>query len=300
MISRMFRPRVITFFSAKGGNGKDLIGRHLSSYYSSGDQEKNLPAKKVLYVDLDPQNQSADVQDLAMDTESDEYYNHPSIAHAIISDNAREVMSNITKIRPNLYHIPPSFELLALSSVGRHSLDKVMQQAYDYFDIVIINTQAGWNNLTAAAIETSDVIVTPVEQSSKQARESVWWAHRLINDTIPEALDRWHLLLNMVQPGELAVDNERKLREKHGERRILSTTIPRTEQFRKFEHTGEKLTSAARWGKAYPTIQTLAAELESIAKFNQFSFMQRHGNKLTLEQKEELDAKFVTRDLVTA
>lgn len=237
----------ICLSSIKGGTGKSSTAIMLSKYLAKA-------GKKVLCIDLDPQN-SLSFHFL----DSKEVVETKNIAMAFQSGN---LMNNILPTNhENIDIIQSSFTLVNLRSTPEKSLKRLLVQLKDSYDFLIMDTAPTWDNIVLNAIHAADYIISPARLAEFDHKGARFYRDQLTMDT--EKLENWHILLNFYK--EPRSDNPESLTNQylnlfHSDfNNILEVKIPETILVQKSIDTLEVISTALNKKKLHDSIIKLAS-----------------------------------------
>ena len=240
--------KTITFASVKGGTGKST----LSIMTALSLQSQN---KRVLFIDLDPQNSGT-----FFFTNGNE---NKSIFKAIMEN---DIEGNILKTGYGVDLIPSDLRLLDCRTIETNKISKIVEKvsrltSYDY---CIIDTAPTYDNLVINAYRACDVLLIPATVDSFSLKTIHFLFDKFTDLELNADLG---IVLNMFTPSKSQNANNWNVRESDlffKDNRIkdfiLKTTIARsTTLHRIIAETNYRIT-----GKTAQTFYDLLSELVNI------------------------------------
>ncbi len=183
--------KIIAICNQKGGTGKTTSAINLAAYLA-------LSGKRVLLVDLDPQGNATSGLGI------DKYKTEKSTYNILLEEMAVEEIALDTAIN-GLKIIPANLDLTGaevelVGVLGReYRLKKVLGQAQQQFDFILIDSPPSLGLLTVNALCAADTVLIPV-QCEFYALEGISQLHntiRLVKDNLNPDLKIEGVLLTM-------------------------------------------------------------------------------------------------------
>ena len=250
--------KTITFSSIKGGTGKTSIAILAGNLLARS-------GLRVLMLDLDIQN-SLSFYYLADPGEAGE----KNIARALL---ARDLPANIldSGYSEKLKIVPSALELVDLRALNEKTLNRLIPQVEDDFDICIIDTAPSYDNLVLNGLQAADLIISPCRLSGFDYKGLHFLKGKIAEDLAGG--DHWNILINFYrQPRGSREDNPTRqylslFRESFPN--TLPFEIPESTLIRKAVDTREIISQAATKQRVFGAIVQLAgfmAEKELVLK----------------------------------
>lgn len=235
----------MTLSAIKGGVGKSSLTIATANILGNAGY-------KVLVMDLDIQNSVSFyyLDDLSI-------VEQKNIALALQEKNLIEhiVPTHI----PNVEIIPSSFFLVDLRALSEHRLKNLMHQIEEKYDFCLIDTAPTYDNIVLNAINSSDVIITPVQLSQFNYKGAGFYREKLATET--DKLSNWHIIINSF--ADFSRGNSNSLTSQYLELfqsefdNILPVQIPRSSLIQRYIDTGETISTASRKKQLFEALKRL-------------------------------------------
>jgi chromosome partitioning protein len=178
------KPEVITLSANKGGVGKTRMAILIANCLGAA-------GKKVLVLDMDFNNSASF------------YYLSPDQADVARIKNIADGLSRETNNLAD-YALPtdhPGVHLLAssrylsdLRSISEKRLSRMTGRLSSFYDVVLIDCQPDYNNLTLNALNAADFIITPVLKDLDSYNATCFLGQKIALDT--DKHDAWYITVN--------------------------------------------------------------------------------------------------------
>jgi chromosome partitioning protein len=178
------KPTVISFSNNKGGVGKTRLGILEANFLGAA-------GKEVCLFDMDFNNSATF------------YYLEESRVEAAKSKNIADALSHednllgdftLTTAHKGVSLIASSRYLADLRSINEKRLSRMIGTLAGIFDIVIIDCQPDYNNLTLNALNASDIIITPVLRDMDSFNAAMFLGQKIELET--DKKENWYIHIN--------------------------------------------------------------------------------------------------------
>jgi len=176
--------KVIALSANKGGVGKTRTVILLANCLG-------MAGLNVLVIDMDFNNSatfyylSHDQQDLAL---------IKNIADGMAKETNNLADYTLPTTHKGVHIIPSSRYLADLRSVNERRLSRMIPALQDLFDIVLIDCQQDYNNLTLNAVNSADIIITPVLKDLDSYNAACFLRQKIVLDT--DKANNWYITIN--------------------------------------------------------------------------------------------------------
>jgi chromosome partitioning protein len=177
-------PRVISFVANKGGVGKTRMAILTANCLGAA-------GKRVLVLDLDFNN-SATLYYLIDGQE--ETVGDKNTAAALSREENDIFDYALATVHPGVWYVASSRYLADLRGINEKRLGRMMPRLAGKIDVVIIDSQPDYNNLTLNAINAGDLIVTPVLKDVDSFNAALFLAQKISLET--EKSENWYININ--------------------------------------------------------------------------------------------------------
>jgi chromosome partitioning protein len=177
-------PRIIALSANKGGVGKTRMVILMANCLGTG-------GKRVLVADMDFNN-SASFYYLSPD--------QADIAHTKnIADGLSRETNNLADYslatnHPGVHLLASSRYLSDLRGISEKRLSRMTGQLTGIYDVVLIDCQPDYNNLTLNALNAADLIITPVLKDLDSYNAACFLGQKIALDT--DKHDAWYITVN--------------------------------------------------------------------------------------------------------
>jgi chromosome partitioning protein len=242
------KTKVVSLVSLKGGTGKSSISIQLANILAAG-------GKKVNVVDMDLNNSCSFYY---LDSDNDK--GNKNIAAALQGTSLKKYI--VPAARENIDILQSSLYLVDLRTIATNRLKKLMPTIDGIYDYVIIDTSPTYDNLVLAAMEASDVILTPVLMTQFDYNTALFLQGKLKTET--DFYDRWRLVYNGYDKRfdefkESSQKDYRDLFENQFKNIVpFDCCLPWTAQVRRYIDRGEKITEQ-KHRKLFKAVLNLAS-----------------------------------------
>jgi chromosome partitioning protein len=242
------KPRVICLGSLKGGTGKSSITIILANFLAA-------LGKKVLVIDMDLNNSCSFYYLVSAEDKGGK-----NIAAALQGTDLRNYV--VGTERGNIGIIQSSLYLVDLRSIATNRLKSLMPTLDGYCDYVIIDTSPTYDNLVLAAMEASDLIITPVLLTQFDYNTALFLEGKLKTET--GFYTKWRLIYNGYDKRfdefkESSQKDYRELFEKRFNNFVpFECCLPWAAQVRRYIDRGEKI-SKEKHSKLWKAVTNLGA-----------------------------------------
>jgi chromosome partitioning protein len=177
-------PRVITFSANKGGVGKTRQAILTANCLGA-------VGKRVMVIDMDFNNSATF------------YYLLPEQMILSRQKNIADALTKETNVITDftLPTDPQGVALIAssryladLRSISEKRLSRMIATATDSYDVIIIDCQPDYNNLTLNAINAADLIITPVLRDLDSYNAACFLGQKIALDT--DKKSAWYITIN--------------------------------------------------------------------------------------------------------
>lgn len=169
----------ITISTLKGGEGKSSIGIIYAKYLAS-------IGKRVLVIDLDPQNSTSFFFVSPGDNRN--------IANALFTNELKENI--IPNISPGIDIAQSDLKLFKLHSSSSNVLRNILKQVQDDYDYCVIDTAPSWDALVISALRAANLILHPATLKNTFSIKTSLFLQAMMKEEIPEALSNVVLFYN--------------------------------------------------------------------------------------------------------
>jgi len=179
-------PLIISFVTIKGGDRKTTTTILVANNLAAGGY-------RVCVIDFDINNSSSFYYLLGVELNNSQNKN---IAKALYDDG--KIDNNIIKTKKdNVSLIASSLHLADLRAIETKRLVKKLKESefIKSFDFVIIDTPPTYDNIVLNAINSSDLIITPVNFNQFSINTTKFLEYKLMEE-MPEKLNSWYILYN--------------------------------------------------------------------------------------------------------
>ncbi len=226
---------IITLSSLKGGVGKSTFLIFLGNCLAAR-------GKKVLVVDLDPNNSTTMYYTLGLDN-IEEVCLEKNIFSALNNRQAENYIINTNK--ENISIIPSSIRLPDIRTIDPKALSKTLSTVKDNFDFILIDTAPTYDNHTMSAIHSADIIFTPLELTTFNMTTSRYLREKIM-DELEDKYQCWYLVYGHWQSQFETLPNSKqmqfaKLFESMFENILEGVHIPHTTYVDNYTQVGEKV-----------------------------------------------------------
>jgi chromosome partitioning protein len=176
--------RVIAVSANKGGVGKTRMVILAANCLGAA-------GKRVLVMDMDFNNSASF------------YYLSPEQADSArtknIADGLAKEINNLEEYvlptdHPGVHLLASSRYLADLRSVNEKRLSRMTKQLENSYDVILIDCQPDYNNLTLNALNAADIIITPVLKDLDSYNAACFLGQKIALDT--DKQDVWYITVN--------------------------------------------------------------------------------------------------------
>jgi chromosome partitioning protein len=178
------KPTVISFSNNKGGVGKTRLGILEANFLGAA-------GKRVCAIDMDFNNSATFYY---LDESQIEAAKSKNIADALSRED--NLLGNFTleTAHKGVSLIASSRYLADLRSINEKRLSRMIGTLAGIFDIVIIDCQPDYNNLTLNALNASDIIITPVLKELDSFNAAMFLGQKIELET--DRKENWYIHIN--------------------------------------------------------------------------------------------------------
>jgi chromosome partitioning protein len=178
------KPVVISFSNNKGGVGKTRLGILEANFLGAA-------GKQVCLVDMDFNNSATFYY---LDESQTEVARTKNIADALSREDNRLGDFTLETAHRGVSLIASSRYLADLRSINEKRLTRMIGTLAGIFDIVIIDCQPDYNNLTLNALNASDIIITPVLKDLDSFNAAMFLGQKIELET--DKKENWYIHIN--------------------------------------------------------------------------------------------------------
>jgi chromosome partitioning protein len=177
-------PKVITFSANKGGVGKTRTALLTANCLGSA-------GRRVLVIDLDFNNSAT------------YYYLDEDLFREAAAKNIADALSRETNdlgnyalptLREGVDLIASSRFLADLRAINEKRLVRMLPTLAGKYDMVIIDCQPTYDNLTLNALHASDIVITPVLKDLDSFNAARFLQQKIASET--DKSSRWYITIN--------------------------------------------------------------------------------------------------------
>jgi chromosome partitioning protein len=239
---------VISFCSLKGGTGKSSLAiLNANVIAASGN--------KVLVIDMDVNNSCSFTY-----LNSDDPGGTKHIAAALQGSDLKNHV--LPSAYPNVDILQSSLYLVDLRTMPANRLKRLMPTIEQTYDYVVLDTSPTYDNLVLAAMEASDLIITPVMLTQFDYNTALFLKGKLQTETA--FFDKWHLVYNGYDrrdtPASSAQKDYQQLFEtEFGNFVPEDCHIPWSSLVRRYVDRGERIGRGGKYQKLRAAVINLAS-----------------------------------------
>jgi chromosome partitioning protein len=178
------KPTVISFSNNKGGVGKTRLGILEANFLGAA-------GKRVCLIDMDFNNSATFYYLVESQTEAAKLKN---IADALSREDNLLGDFTLETAHTGVSLIASSRYLADLRSINEKRLSRMIGTLSGMFDIVIIDCQPDYNNLTLNALNASDIIITPVLKDLDSFNAAMFLGQKIELET--DKKENWYIHIN--------------------------------------------------------------------------------------------------------
>jgi chromosome partitioning protein len=177
-------PRVAAFSANKGGVGKTRQALLTANCLGTA-------GKRVLVIDMDFNNSATFYY---LPDEKAGAAGEKNIADALAKEDNRLSEYTLPTGHRGVDLIASSRYLADLRSINEKRPSRMIPALAGMYDLVVIDCQPDYNNLTLNAINASDLIITPVLKDLDSFNAAAFLGQKIALDT--DKQDSWHITVN--------------------------------------------------------------------------------------------------------
>jgi chromosome partitioning protein len=186
-VPELERPTVIALSANKGGVGKTRYAITLGNCLGAA-------GKRVLIIDMDFNNSATFYYLAGLDAGAEKDILVKNVADALTKEENRLDDFSILTGHRGVSLIASSRGLADLRSINEKRLSRMIPSLTGCYDIVIIDCQPDYNNLTLNALNASDIIITPVLMDIDSFNAASFLSKKIALETEKSA--NWFISIN--------------------------------------------------------------------------------------------------------
>jgi chromosome partitioning protein len=176
--------QVVSLCANKGGVGKTRAAILMANCLG-------MAGKKVLVIDMDFNNSASFYY---LTPEQMEIASVKNIADGLSKETNNLAEFALLTEHPGVQLIASSRYLADLRSINEKRLSRMMENLSNNYDVVIIDCQPDYNNLTLNAINAADLIITPVLKDLDSYNAACFLGQKIALDT--DKKNVWYIMIN--------------------------------------------------------------------------------------------------------
>jgi chromosome partitioning protein len=176
--------RVIAFSANKGGVGKTRSAILTANCLGAS-------GKKVLVIDMDFNNSASFYY---LNNDQIELATNKNIADGLSKETNNLADFSIPTDHPGVHIVPSSRYLADLRGISEKRLSHMTAALVAFYDVLIIDCQPDYNNLTLNAINAADLTITPVLKDLDSYNAACFLGQKITLDT--DKKDSWYITVN--------------------------------------------------------------------------------------------------------
>jgi chromosome partitioning protein len=177
-------PRVITVSANKGGVGKTRMVILIANCLGTA-------GKRVLVMDMDFNNSASFYY---LSPEQTGIARTKNIADGLSKETNRLADYTLPTGHPGVHLLASSRYLADLRSISEKRLSRMTENLSTDYDVVIIDCQPDYNNLTLNALNAADLLITPVLKDLDSYNAACFLGQKIALDT--DKHDAWYITIN--------------------------------------------------------------------------------------------------------
>jgi cellulose biosynthesis protein BcsQ len=178
------KPVVVSFSNNKGGVGKTRAAITTANFLGACK-------KRVCFVDMDFNNSATFYHLLESHLEAAKTKN---IADALSREDNNLADFTLETAHEGVFLISSSRYLADLRSINEKRLSRMVYSLAGLYDVVIIDCQPDYNNLTLNALNASDIIITPVLKDLDSFNAAMFLGQKIELET--DKIGSWYIHIN--------------------------------------------------------------------------------------------------------
>ncbi|MDR2631699.1 MAG: ParA family protein [Spirochaetaceae bacterium] len=177
-------PKVITLSANKGGVGKTRMAILIANCLGAS-------GRQVLVMDMDFNNSASFYY---LSPEHTDIARTKNIADGLSRETNNLADYALTTDHPGVHLLASSRYLADLRSINEKRLSRMTGLLSGLYDVILVDCQPDYNNLTLNALNAADLIITPVLKDLDSYNAACFLGQKIALDT--DKYDAWHITIN--------------------------------------------------------------------------------------------------------
>jgi chromosome partitioning protein len=177
-------PWVITVSANKGGVGKTRTAILTANCLGAS-------GKRVLVIDMDFNNSASFYY---LSPEQADIARTKNIADGLSKETNKLADYTLPTSHPGVHLLASSRYLADLRSINEKRLSRMTESLSGVYDVILIDCQPDYNNLTLNALNAADCIITPVLKDLDSYNAACFLGQKIALDT--DKHDAWYITVN--------------------------------------------------------------------------------------------------------